>query len=82
MMLVILGFVFLTFGIFIPIDYLVGQAMSAGMSSYLAQYLVSMLNAARCVQTRVFGFHHLANSIRQSVRSYVGWYLLRQNWSL
>ncbi|KAJ5553360.1 monocarboxylate transporter [Penicillium frequentans] len=46
MVLVILGFVFLTFGIFIPIDYLVVQAMSAGMSSYLAQYLVSMLNAA------------------------------------
>ncbi|KAJ5987253.1 monocarboxylate transporter [Penicillium sp. IBT 35674x] len=46
MVLLILGFVFLTFGIFIPIDYLVVQAMSAGMSSYLAQYLVSMLNAA------------------------------------
>ncbi|KAJ5658503.1 monocarboxylate transporter [Penicillium longicatenatum] len=46
MMLIILGFIFLTFGIFIPIDYLVVQAMSAGMSSYLAQYLVSMLNAA------------------------------------
>ncbi|KAJ6109378.1 hypothetical protein N7486_001613 [Penicillium sp. IBT 16267x] len=46
MMLVILGFVFLTSGIFIPIDYLVVQAMSVGMSSYLAQYFVSILNAA------------------------------------
>lgn len=76
MVLVILGFVFLTFGIFIPIDYLVVQAMSTGMSSYLAQYLVSMLNAARLVQTQLFGIQHLANHSWQSVRSHVGWYLL------
>ena len=49
MLLVILGFVFLTFGVFIPINYLVVQAMQAGMSAYLAQYLVAMLNAARYV---------------------------------
>lgn len=47
MILVIMGFLFLTFGIFIPINYLVVEAMDAGMSYYLAQYLVSMLNAAR-----------------------------------
>ncbi|KAJ5917668.1 MFS general substrate transporter [Penicillium verhagenii] len=46
MVLLVLGFVFLTFGVFIPIDYVVVQALSAGMSSNLAQYLVSMLNAA------------------------------------
>lgn len=64
MVLVILGFVFLTFGIFIPIDYLVVQAMSAGMSSYLAQYLVSMLNAARLVHTQLSGIQHLADDSR------------------
>ncbi|KAJ5291607.1 hypothetical protein N7478_000858 [Penicillium angulare] len=46
MLLVILGFLFLTFGVFIPIDYIVVQAMSAGMSPNLAEYLISMLNAA------------------------------------
>jgi MFS family permease len=47
MLLIIAGFVFLTFGIFIPINYLVIQAMDAGMSYNLAQYLVPILNAAR-----------------------------------
>jgi MFS family permease len=47
MLLIIAGFVFLTFGIFIPVNYLVIQAMDAGMSYDLAQYLVPILNAAR-----------------------------------
>lgn len=47
MVLVFVGFLFLTFGVFIPINYLVVQAIDAGMSYNLAQYLVSMLNAAR-----------------------------------
>lgn len=47
MILAVFGFLFLTFGIFIPINYLVVEAMNAGMSYTLAQYLVSMLNAAR-----------------------------------
>jgi MFS family permease len=47
MILVVLGFMLMTFGIFIPINYLVVQAMDAGMSYNLAQYLVPMLNAAR-----------------------------------
>ena len=47
MILVFVGFLFLTFGVFIPINYLVVQAIDAGMSYDLAQYLVSMLNAAR-----------------------------------
>ncbi|CEO58969.1 hypothetical protein PMG11_03661 [Penicillium brasilianum] len=46
MLLIIAGFLLLTFGIFIPINYLVIQAMDAGMSYDLAQYLVPMLNAA------------------------------------
>ncbi|KAJ5147251.1 monocarboxylate permease [Penicillium atrosanguineum] len=46
MVLVVLGFMLLTFGVFIPIDYLVVQAMHAGMAYSLAQYLVPMLNAA------------------------------------
>ena len=47
MLLVIAGFLSLTFGIFIPINYLVIQAMNAGMGYDLAQYLVPILNAAR-----------------------------------
>ncbi|KAJ5729095.1 monocarboxylate transporter [Penicillium malachiteum] len=46
MLLVIGGFLCLTFGIFVPINYLVVEAMEAGMSTYLANYLVAMLNAA------------------------------------
>lgn len=46
---VILGFVFLTFGIFIPIDYVVAEALGTGMDPNLAQYLLAMLNAGRYV---------------------------------
>ncbi|RHZ54007.1 uncharacterized protein CDV56_101682 [Aspergillus thermomutatus] len=45
MVLLVLGFVCLTFGVFIPIDYIVVQAVHAGMSAALAQYLVAVLNA-------------------------------------
>ncbi|PWY68683.1 monocarboxylate transporter [Aspergillus heteromorphus CBS 117.55] len=45
MWLLILGFVFLTFGVYIPIDYLEMAAMSQGMSAAMAQYLVPVLNA-------------------------------------
>lgn len=47
MILLLLGFFFLTFGVFIPIDYVVIQAIDEGMSKDLAQYLIAMLNAAR-----------------------------------
>lgn len=47
MILVVLGFFFLTFGVFVPINYLVVQATKVGMSSNLAQYLAPILNAAR-----------------------------------
>jgi MFS family permease len=47
MLLIIAGFLFLTFGVFIPINYLVIQAIDAGMNYELAQYLVPILNAAR-----------------------------------
>lgn len=47
MILLVLGFFFLTFGVFVPIDYIVVQATSNGMSNNLAQYLVTILNAAR-----------------------------------
>ncbi|KAF5015233.1 hypothetical protein F66182_13508, partial [Fusarium sp. NRRL 66182] len=42
---VISGFVLLTFGIFIPIDYVVVEALGTGMDPNLAQYLLAMLNA-------------------------------------
>lgn len=44
---VVLGFFFLTFGVFVPINYLVVQATKVGMSNSLAQYLAPILNAAR-----------------------------------
>lgn len=46
MIFVVLGFFFLTFGVFVPINYLVVQATKVGMSSNLAQYLAPILNAA------------------------------------
>ena len=49
MVLVIAGFVLLTFGVFVPIDYLAVEAISKGMSPDLAQYLIAILNAGRYV---------------------------------
>lgn len=47
MLLLFLGFFFLTFGVFIPINYIVIQAIDEGMSQNLAHYLIALLNAAR-----------------------------------
>ncbi|PYH96097.1 MFS general substrate transporter [Aspergillus ellipticus CBS 707.79] len=45
MLLVLFGFLCLTFGVYIPINYLETAAMAQGMSASLAQYLVPILNA-------------------------------------
>ncbi|PWY71133.1 monocarboxylate transporter [Aspergillus sclerotioniger CBS 115572] len=45
MMFLVSGFVLLTFGVFIPVDYLETSALADGMSADLAQYLLAMLNA-------------------------------------
>jgi nitrate/nitrite transporter NarK len=47
MVLLLIGFFFLTFGVFIPINYIVIQAIDDGMNADLASYLPSLLNAAR-----------------------------------
>jgi MFS family permease len=47
MILIIVGYLFLTFGVFIPIIYLQIQAIDSGMQYDLAQYLVAFFNAAR-----------------------------------
>lgn len=47
MILLFIGFFLITFGVFVPIDYIVSQARDEGMSNNLAQYLVALLNAAR-----------------------------------
>ena len=47
MVLIIVGYLFLTFGVFVPINYLEIQAIDAGMQYDLAQYLVALFNAAR-----------------------------------
>ncbi|KAF7563454.1 hypothetical protein G7046_g698 [Stylonectria norvegica] len=44
--LVMLGFFFFTYGIYVPINYLPVQAIEVGMDPNLAQYLLSILNAA------------------------------------
>ncbi|KAF6808099.1 putative monocarboxylate transporter [Colletotrichum musicola] len=44
-MLVVVGFFLFTYGIFVPINYIQVQALQAGMSPDLAQYLVAILNA-------------------------------------
>ncbi len=43
------GFAMFTFGMFIPINYLVVEASAKGMRIGLAHYLVAMLNAGRFV---------------------------------
>lgn len=47
MVLLVAGFALLTFGIFIPINFLVIEAIAKGMNPGLAQYLVAILNAGR-----------------------------------
>ncbi len=42
------GMFLMTFGIFVPLTYIPIQALSDGMKPELVQYLVAMLNAARC----------------------------------
>ncbi|XHF96742.1 hypothetical protein AWENTII_000360 [Aspergillus wentii] len=46
LLLIIMAFALLTFGIFIPINYLVTCAVAQGMSVDLSNYLPSILNAA------------------------------------
>lgn len=43
------GFFLVTFGIFVPIDYVVVEARASGMGNGILQYLVPILNAARFV---------------------------------
>lgn len=40
------GFFFLTYGVFVPLNYLPVQAASTGMSPQLVQYLLPILNAS------------------------------------
>ena len=46
-MLLFIGFMFMTFGVFIPINYVEVEALHQGMGPNLAQYLIPILNAAR-----------------------------------
>ncbi|KAH8651177.1 major facilitator superfamily domain-containing protein [Xylariales sp. PMI_506] len=50
------GFFFLTYGIFVPLNYLPLQAISAGMSPSLVEYLVPILNAASLFGRLFSGF--------------------------
>jgi len=45
--ILLVGLFILTFGIFIPINYLQVQGLEAGMNPDLAQYLIAILNAGR-----------------------------------
>ncbi|KAG4444017.1 hypothetical protein IFR05_000477 [Cadophora sp. M221] len=45
--LTMIGLAIFTFGLFIPINYLVVEAIDTGMESSLAHYIVAILNAAR-----------------------------------
>ena len=53
------GLCLFTFGMFVPINYLVVEAISSGMSLYLAHYLVAIFNAARFI----LPYHSLYTSI-------------------
>jgi MFS family permease len=50
------GFFLFTFGFYIPINYLPVQAISAGMSSNLASYLIPILNAGSLFGRLAAGF--------------------------
>lgn len=46
-LLVLIGFFIMTFGIYVPMNFLVVEAVAKGMEADLAEYLVSIFNAAR-----------------------------------
>lgn len=46
-LLVLIGFALLSFGVYVPINFLVPSAIAEGMSVSLSQYLVSIFNATR-----------------------------------
>ncbi|KAF7555825.1 hypothetical protein G7Z17_g1934 [Cylindrodendrum hubeiense] len=48
-LLLMAGFSLITFGIFVPIDYVVVEARASGMSTGILAYLVPILNSARFV---------------------------------
>ncbi|KIW91957.1 uncharacterized protein Z519_06939 [Cladophialophora bantiana CBS 173.52] len=54
--LLLTGFCIFSFGFYIPINYLPLQALSAGMSTDLAQYLVPILNAGSLFGRLLSGF--------------------------
>lgn len=54
--LLLIGFCIFSFGFYIPLNYLPLQALSAGMSTHLAQYLVPILNAASLFGRLLSGF--------------------------
>lgn len=47
MVLFMLGFFLITFGVFVPIDFIVVEANASGMALQIRQYIVTILNAAR-----------------------------------
>ncbi|RAL12851.1 MCT family MFS transporter [Aspergillus homomorphus CBS 101889] len=56
MRFLVAGFVLLTFGIYIPTDYVETSAISDGMSLDLAQYVVPMVNAGSIIGRMAAGF--------------------------
>lgn len=64
MLLVTAGFTLLTFGMYVPIDYLVVEGISNGLGTNLAQYLPAIMNAGRYVpQLKMYSLtYHSSNS--------------------
>ncbi|KAK2074465.1 hypothetical protein P8C59_008672 [Phyllachora maydis] len=54
--LLMLGMSLLTFGIYVPINYLPSQAIEAGIDKELAQYLIAILNAGSLFGRLMAGF--------------------------
>jgi MFS family permease len=55
-LLTLLGYMLLTYGVFIPINYIIVEAVANGMGPSLASYLVPMLNAASLFGRLLAGF--------------------------
>ncbi|KAE8154625.1 MFS general substrate transporter [Aspergillus avenaceus] len=49
MILLLIGFLILTFGFFVPMNYIVSEAIARGMSHSLADYLAAILNAGSLI---------------------------------
>lgn len=67
MVLLLAGGTLLSFGIWVPSNYIVTSSLAVGMQNNLLQYLVSIQNAGRCVSDPTSSSYHAYTDVRRSL---------------